>query len=115
MAKNLQVGDLALSRASTRDWVALAFLMLPTLLVSIDNTVLDVALPKIAAALEPTGVQQLWIIDAYPLVLAGLLVAMGSLGDRFGRLRMLHIGSTGFAAVSAAAAFAPSAEWLIAA
>lgn len=115
MAKNLQVGDLALSRASTRDWVALAFVMLPTLLVSIDNTVLDVALPKIAAALEPTGVQQLWIIDAYPLVLAGLLVAMGSLGDRFGRLRMLHIGSTGFAAVSAAAAFAPSAEWLIAA
>ena len=53
-------------------------------------------------------------MDAYPLVLAGLLVAMGSLGDRIGRRRLLFIGSTGFAAVSAVTAFAPSAEWLIA-
>jgi DHA2 family multidrug resistance protein-like MFS transporter len=53
-------------------------------------------------------------VDAYPLVLAGLLVAMGSLGDRIGRRRLLIIGSIGFAAVSAATAFAPSAGWLIA-
>lgn len=96
-------------------WSALAVLMLPVLLVSIDNTVLSFAIPKIAQALEPTGLQQLWIIDAYSLVLAGLLVPMGSIGDRIGRKKLLIIGSTGFASVSALAAFAPSAEWLIAA
>ncbi len=75
-------------------------LMLPVLLVSVDNTVLSFALPAIALDLEPTSAQQLWIIDAYPLVLAGLLVTMGTLGDRFGRRRMLLIGATGFATVS---------------
>ena len=97
-----------------RDWLALALLMFPVLLVAVDNTALTFALPAIAGSLEPTGVQLLWIVDAYPLVLAGLLVAMGSFGDRIGRRRLLLIGSTGFAAVSAATAFAPSAEWLIA-
>jgi len=97
-----------------RDWLALALLMFPVLLVAVDNTALTFALPAIARGLEPTGVQLLWIVDAYPLVLAGLLVAMGSFGDRIGRRRLLLIGSTGFAAVSAATAFAPSAEWLIA-
>ncbi len=97
-----------------RDWLALGLLMFPVLLVAVDNTALTFALPQIARSLEPTGVQLLWIVDAYPLVLAGLLVAMGSFGDRIGRLRLLLIGSMGFAAVSAATAFAPSAEWLIA-
>ncbi|ANJ26681.1 MFS transporter [Agromyces aureus] len=103
------------SRAPRRAWFALAVLMLPVLLVSIDNTVLSFALPEISLALAPTAAQQLWIIDAYPLVLAGLLVAMGSAGDRFGRRRMLLIGSVGFALVSIGAAFAPTAEALIAA
>jgi DHA2 family multidrug resistance protein-like MFS transporter len=89
--------------------------MLPVLLVSVDNTVLSFALPEISLALAPSGAEQLWIIDAYPLVLAGLLVTMGTLGDRFGRRRMLLIGATGFAAVSALAAFAPTAGLLIAA
>ena len=89
--------------------------MLPVLLVSVDNTVLSFALPAISRDLAPTAAQQLWIIDAYPLVLAGLLVGMGSAGDRFGRRRMLLIGSTGFAVVSVVAAFAPTAEALIAA
>ncbi|MDO4916269.1 MAG: MFS transporter [Rothia sp. (in: high G+C Gram-positive bacteria)] len=87
--------------------------MLPVLLVSVDNTVLAFAIPSISQALAPTGTQQLWIIDVYSLVLAGLLVPMGSLGDRLGRKKLLLIGSTGFAIVSAAAAFAPSAGWLI--
>lgn len=100
-------------RAGARGWVALAVLMLPVLLVSVDNTVLSFALPMISSALEPTSIQQLWIIDAYPLVLAALLVTMGTLGDRFGRRRMLLIGATGFALVSAASAFAPTAGWLI--
>ncbi|UGB34064.1 MFS transporter [Microbacterium sp. cx-55] len=101
-------------RVGWRGWTALAVLMLPVLLVSVDNTVLSFALPEIALQLQPTSAQQLWIIDAYPLVLAGLLVTMGTLGDRFGRRRMLLIGATGFATVSALAAFAPSAELLIA-
>ncbi|MCI2959090.1 MFS transporter [Agromyces atrinae] len=102
-------------RAPARAWAALAVLMLPVLLVSVDNTVLSFAIPEISRALSPTAAQQLWIIDAYPLVLAGLLVSMGSLGDRIGRRRMLLIGSAGFALVSVAAAFAPTAELLIAA
>ncbi len=102
-------------RAGARGWWALIVLMLPVLLVSVDNTVLSFALPEISLALAPTGAEQLWIIDAYPLVLAGLLVTMGTLGDRFGRRRMLLIGASGFAAVSALAAFAPTAGLLIAA
>jgi len=102
-------------KADARHWAALAVLMLPVLLVSVDNTVLAFALPEISAALQPTATQQLWIVDIYPLVLAGLLVPMGSLGDRIGRRRLLLVGATGFAAISAAAACAPSAEWLVAA
>lgn len=100
-------------RAGARGWAALVVLMLPVLLVSVDNTVLSFALPEISLALAPSGAEQLWIIDAYPLVLAGLLVTMGTLGDRFGRRRMLLIGATGFAAVSVLAAFAPTAGALI--
>lgn len=102
-------------RVGARGWAALVVLMLPVLLVSVDNTVLSFALPEISIALAPTGAEQLWIIDVYPLVLAGLLVTMGTLGDRFGRRRMLLIGATGFAAVSALAAFAPTPGLLIAA
>ncbi|UOD82148.1 MFS transporter [Paenarthrobacter ureafaciens] len=100
--------------AGWRDWTALALLMFPVLLVAVDNTALTFALPEIARSLEVGGIQLLWIVDAYPLVLAALLVSMGNLGDRIGRRRLLLAGSTGFAAVSAATAFAPSAEWLIA-
>lgn len=97
----------AADRVGRRAWVALAVLMLPVLLVSVDNTVLNFALPSIAEGLGPSGTELLWIVDAYPLVLAGLLVAMGSLGDRVGRRRLLLIGAIGFAAVSVVAAFAP--------
>jgi DHA2 family multidrug resistance protein-like MFS transporter len=101
--------------APRKRWAALAVLMLPVLLVSIDNTVLSFALPHIARDLLPSAAAQLWIVDAYPLVLAGLLVAMGNLGDRYGRRRMLMIGTVGFGVVSVFAAFAPDATWLIAA
>ncbi|GAB3131102.1 MFS transporter [Tsukamurella serpentis] len=103
------------TRATAREWCALAVLMFPVLLVSIDGTVLSFALPSIAATLSPSAAQQLWIVDVYPLVLAGLLVSMGSLGDRFGRRRLLLIGSTGFAAMSVVAAYSPTATALIAA
>jgi DHA2 family multidrug resistance protein-like MFS transporter len=100
-------------RAGRREWAGLAVLMIPVLLISIDNTVLGFAIPAISTGLHPTGVQLLWIVDIYPLMLAGLLVAMGSLGDRVGRKKLLIIGSSGFGAASLLAAFSPSAEMLI--
>ena len=99
------------SRASP--WAALVVLMLPVLLISVDNTVLAFAVPAISEALQPSGTELLWIVDVYPLVLAGLLVPMGSLGDRVGRRRLLLIGGVGFALVSVAAAFVPTAGLLI--
>ena len=87
--------------------------MLPTLLVSIDNTVLSFALPSIARDLRPSAVAQLWIVDVYPLVLAALLVGMGNLGDRLGRRRLLLVGASGFGIVSVLAAFAPDATSLV--
>ncbi|BBZ64846.1 MFS transporter [Mycolicibacterium insubricum] len=96
-----------------RAWLALAVLMLPVLLIAIDNTVLAFALPLIAEDFRPSAATQLWIVDIYSLVLAALLVPMGSLGDRVGRRRLLLIGATGFAVVSAVAAFAPSAAALV--
>lgn len=88
--------------------------MLPVLLVTVDNTVLGFALPKIAEALHPSASQQLWMIDAYSLVLAGLLVSMGSLGDRIGHRKLLLAGSLGFALVSVLTAYSDSATQLIA-
>jgi DHA2 family multidrug resistance protein-like MFS transporter len=107
--------DQSRAKATTKQWLALGVLMLPVLLVSVDNTVLSFALPHISRELRPSGIEQLWMVDAYSLALAALLVAMGNLGDRFGRRRMLMIGSIGFGAVSVLAAFAPDAGWLIAA
>lgn len=115
LTEELRIADAQGRKVGWRGWAALVVLMLPVLLVAVDNTVLSFALPDIARDLGPSSAEQLWIIDAYPLVLAGLLVTMGTLGDRFGRRRMLLIGASGFAAISALAAFAPSAGWLIAA
>ena len=84
-----------------RAWYALTVLLLPVLLVAVDNTVLAFALPSIALDFRPSASTQLWIVDVYSLVLAALLVAMGSLGDRIGRRRLLMIGAAGFAVVPA--------------
>lgn len=102
-------------RATVRDWIALAVLMIPVLLTSVDNTVLSFALPQVSSALKPSGSQLMWLVDIYPLMLAGLLIAMGSLGDRLGRRRMLVIGAVGFGIASVLAAYSPSATTLIAA
>ncbi|RZU13064.1 MFS transporter [Streptomyces sp. BK239] len=102
-------------RAGRREWTALGVLMLPLLLVSMDVSVLYFAVPAISADLEPSGAQQLWIFDIYGFVLAGLLMTMGSLGDRFGRRRLLLVGAAAFGAASLVAAYAGSAETLIAA
>ncbi|MFJ2768184.1 MFS transporter [Streptomyces sp. NPDC087300] len=102
-------------RAGRKEWTALAVLMLPLLLVSMDVSVLYFAVPAISADLEPSGTQQLWIFDIYAFVLAGLLMTMGSLGDRIGRRKLLMAGAVAFGAASLTAAYANSAELLIAA
>ncbi|MGW0022139.1 MFS transporter [Rhodococcus sp. NPDC003382] len=102
-------------RADARTWLGLAVLACAVLLIAIDATVLDLALPFISADLAPTGVQLLWIIDVYSFAVAGLLVTMGVLGDRIGRRRLLLVGATGFAAASVLAAWAVGPEMLIAA
>lgn len=101
--------------AGRRRWAALAVLVGAVLLLAIDGTVLYLAVPSLTRDLAATASQILWIGDIYSLALAGLLVTMGTLADRIGRKRLLLIGSLAFGAASALAAFAPSAEWLIAA
>ncbi|MDS1269781.1 MFS transporter [Lipingzhangella sp. LS1_29] len=102
-------------RAGPREWAGLAVLALPTVLLGLDVTVLYLALPTLAADLQPSGTQELWIMDIYGFLIAGLLITMGSLGDRIGRRRLLMIGAIAFAAASVMAAYSTSAEMLIAA
>ncbi|MFI7095118.1 MFS transporter [Streptomyces lydicus] len=101
--------------AGRREWIALAVLLLPCLLVSMDVSVLYFAVPFLTAQLEPSSVQQLWILDVYGFVLAGLLITMGALGDRVGRRKLLLSGALLFGLASGLAAYSGSAEMLIAA
>lgn len=71
-------------RAGRREWIGLAVLILPTLLLSIDVTVLHLAVPALSEDLRPTGAQLLWINDIYGFLIAGFLIPMGTLGDRIG-------------------------------
>ncbi|NUT38801.1 MAG: MFS transporter [Thermoactinospora sp.] len=99
----------------TNKWACLAIACLATLLLSLDLTVLHLALPRLVADLGATSTQLLWIGDMYGFALAGLLVTMGNLGDRIGRKRLLLIGAAAFGAASVVTAYAPSPELLIAA
>lgn len=101
------------SKATIKTWFGLAVLVLPLLLIAIDGTILVLALPAISAELNPTGSQQLWILDIYSFMLAGLLVTMASVGDRFGRKRLLLIGAVAFTAASVLGALATTPEMLI--
>ncbi|MGW3949791.1 MFS transporter [Streptomyces sp. NPDC004752] len=94
-------------------WLALAVLVLAVLLVAVDATVLGLATPFISEDLRPSGNQLLWIGDVYSFVIAGLLVSMGSLGDRIGRKRILLGGATAFGAISVLNAYATTPELLI--
>ncbi|HXB47099.1 MAG TPA: MFS transporter [Streptosporangiaceae bacterium] len=102
-------------KAGRREWTGLAVLLLPLLLVSMDVSVLYFAVPFISRDLQPSSTQQLWIFDIYGFVLAGLLITMGSLGDRIGRRRLLLIGAFCFSLASLGAAYSHSASELIAA
>ncbi|UFS98828.1 MFS transporter [Nocardia huaxiensis] len=98
-----------------RAWAGLAVLLLPVLLVSMDMSVLYLAMPTLTEHLDPSATQQLWILDIYGFMIAGLLITMGNLGDRIGRRNILLVGATVFGLASILAAFAPSAGVLIAA
>ena len=101
--------------SKTRRWLVLATVSAGLLMVSVDTTVLYTALPALTSDLHADASQKLWIINAYPLVMAGLLLGAGTLGDRIGHKRMFLAGLALFAAASLLAAFAPSPPVLIAA
>lgn len=96
-------------------WLVLLAVMLAFLPVVLDMTILHVAVPTLTQALAASNTQVLWIIDIYPLLMAGLLVPMGTLADRVGNRRILLTGLTIFGLASALAAFTTSAAMLIAA
>lgn len=98
-----------------RRWMILLAVMLAFLPVVLDMTILHVAVPRFTQALGASNDQVLWIIDIYPLLMAGLLVPMGTLADKVGNRRILQAGLVIFGLASAAAAFAPTAQMLIAA
>ena len=103
------------AKAGAREWLGLALLALPTILLGLDLTLLHLALPALAADLQPTSTEALWIMDAYGFMIAGFLITMGTLGDRIGRRKLLMIGAAAFAVASVIAAFSASAIMLIAA
>jgi MFS transporter, DHA2 family, multidrug resistance protein len=103
------------ARAGRREWIGLAVIALPCLLYAMDLTVLNLALPRLSAELQPSSVQLLWIVDIYGFFVAGMLITMGNLGDRIGRRRLLLIGAAAFGVASVLAAFSRTAGMLIAA
>ena len=101
---------------TSRDrWIGLAVLALPCAVVTMDLTVLLLALPSLSRTLAPSSTELLWISDSYGFFVAASLVLMGNLGDRSGRRRVLLIGAAAFAAASLLAALSPTPEVLIAA
>jgi DHA2 family multidrug resistance protein-like MFS transporter len=102
-------------KAGRREWVGLVVIALPCLVYAMDLTVLNLAVPRLSADLAPSSSQLLWIVDIYGFLVAGLLVTMGTLGDRIGRRRLLLIGAAAFGAASLVAAYSTSAGMLIAA
>jgi EmrB/QacA subfamily drug resistance transporter len=98
-----------------RRWFTLGVLCVSLLIIVIDNTIVNVALPSLVRQLGASVSELQWVVDAYTLVFAGLLLLAGTLGDRFGRRRALTLGLTVFAVASAAAAFAGGVGQLVAA
>lgn len=97
-----------------RRWGALGVLTASLLVIIMDMTILNIALPEMAVELQPTSDQQLWIVDVYSLVLAGLLVSFAAIADRWGRKRMLMLGYALFAVASLLVLIADTPEAVIA-
>src|SRR5919109_2589928 len=102
------------TRPYARRWLALMVLAASLLVVSIGNTILNLALPSIRDDLDASSSELQWILDGYMLVFAGLLLVAGSLGDRFGRRRTLFVGLATFGVGSILAALSPGTTELIA-
>jgi EmrB/QacA subfamily drug resistance transporter len=102
------------ARAHERRWWILAVLCFSLLVIVLDNTILNVAIPTIVRDLDATNSQLQWMVDSYTIVFAGLLLTAGSLGDRFGRRGALQVGLVVFGLGSLASAFATTADQLIA-
>ena len=117
-APRLPAGNVAPPRgpapAGGRRWWVLLVLCTSLLIVSLDNTILNVALPSIVRAFHASSSELQWIVDSYAVVFAGLLLVLGSVGDHVGRKRVFLSGLVVFALGSAASAFARSPDWLIA-
>src|SRR3954464_1065762 len=90
--------------ATRREWIGLAVLGLGALMYVMDLTVLDLAVPKMSADLQPTSAELLWILDIYGFFVAGALITMGTLGDRIGSRRLLLVGAAAFGIISVVAA-----------
>jgi EmrB/QacA subfamily drug resistance transporter len=101
------------AKVHDRRWWALGVMVMSLLIISLDNTILNVAIPSLVRDLGATTSSLQWIVDGYTLVFAGLLLTTGSLGDRFGRKGALQLGMVLFGIGSAASAVAPSATVLI--
>jgi len=101
------------SATRRRRWVILSVLCVTLLLISLDNTILNVALPSIVRSLHATSSELQWIVDAYAVVFGGLLLTMGALGDRVGRKWVFMGGLVVFGGGSALAAWSPSPDRLI--
>ena len=97
----------------SKRWLVLTAVMLAFLPVVIDMTILHIAVPSLTQALGATSTEVLWIIDVYPLLMAGLLVPMGTLADRLGNRRVLLVGLLVFGLASLLAAFAQTPAMLI--
>lgn len=100
-------------KAGRREWVGLAVVCLPALIVALDIFVVLLALPELSAKLGANSTQQLWIVDIYGFMVAGFLITMGNLGDRIGRRKLLLIGAAAFGVASIVAAYSTSAITLI--
>lgn len=104
-----------MAESARRRWLLLAVVSAGLLLITLDNSILYAALPTLVEELGASSAQSLWIINAYPVVMAGLLLGSGTLGDRVGHRRMFLTGLVVFGAASLAAALSPTPEALIAA
>ncbi|MEX2100075.1 MAG: MFS transporter [Acidimicrobiia bacterium] len=109
----MSLSDRVAEKAEERRWLILFVLCFSLLVIVLDNSILNVALPSIVRELHATNSQLQWMVDSYTLVFAGLLLTAGSLGDRFGRRPALQLGFLIFGIGSVASALAGDADQLI--
>lgn len=107
--------DTSLARSTDRRaWLGLMAVLPLVLLVAMDGSILYLAMPRVTSAITPTADQALWILDIYGFVVGSLLIVVGNIGDRYGRLKLIMIGAVVFGAGSLGAAYSQTPESLIA-